>query len=182
TAVRESGTVFDWKTADALRRSMDLARQAVTEVRTLSHMLYPRLLEEAGLVEALRYFQGGFQERTGIKVYLDLPGKFRRLPPEAERTLFRVVQECLGNVQRHSHATQSWVSLRREPSQVVLEVRDNGQGMPPSAGTQSPGDSPRQGFGLRTLTERMKQLDGRLELESGPEGTRITATLPMPSQ
>ena len=177
TVVRESGTVFDWKTADALRHSLDLARQAVTEVRTLSHMLYPRLLEEAGVVEAIRYFQGGFQERTGIKVYLDLPGKFRRLPPVAERTLFRVVQECLGNVQRHSQASTAWVSLRREPFQVVLEVRDNGRGIQPAAG-----GTEGQGFGIRMLSERMRQLDGRLEVESSPTGTRISATLPVSTQ
>ncbi len=176
-AVRDSGTVFDWKTADALRRSVDLVRNAITEVRTLSHVLYPRLLEEAGVVEAIRYFQGGFQERTGIKVYLDLPGKFRRLPPDAERALFRVVQECLSNVQRHAEASSARVSLRREEFQVVLEVQDNGRGITLAVdGQREPG------FGIRTLAERMKQLDGKLEVYTGEDGTRVIATLPVSSQ
>ncbi len=100
-----------------------------------------------------------------------------RLTAEAERSLFRVVQESLANVQQHAAATTAWVSLRREPYQIVLEVRDNGHGFPETtseAGAES-------GFGIRMLAERMRQLSGRLDVQSAPSGTTVIASLPVSS-
>jgi PAS domain S-box-containing protein len=173
--VRDSGTVFDWRTSDALRASLDLVRKALKEARTLSHLLHPRLLEESGIVEAIRYYQNGFQERTGIRVILDAPGTFGRLSAEAERSLFRAVQESLANIHRHAEAATAWISLRAETDGIRLEVRDDGRGMHPGAATAS------GGVGIRSLMERMSQLGGWLEIlsDGAAKGTRVIATLPL---
>ncbi len=171
--VKDSGTVFDWRTSDAVRGSLDLVREAGKEARTLSYTMYPRLLEESGIAEALRYYTSGFQERAGIKVVLDAPSGLRRLAPEAERSLFRVVQESLTNIQRHAEASTALITLRIDSSSATLEIRDDGKGVPKDV-LASGG-----GTGIRGLTERMSHLGGRLEVRSDGNGTVITASLPL---
>ncbi len=173
STVRDSGTVFDWRTSDALRRSLDLAREAARQARAFSYILYPRLLEESGIAEAIRYYKSGFQDRTGIKVVLDEPGKFRRLSPEAERSLFRVVQESLTNVQRHAQAATAWITLRVDADNVTLEIRDDGRGMPKEVIAAG------GGMGIRGLSERISHLGGRLDMHSDGSGTCISVSLPV---
>ncbi|HTP60135.1 MAG TPA: PAS domain S-box protein, partial [Spirochaetia bacterium] len=171
--VKDSGTVFDWRTSDAVRSSLDLVRKADKEARTLSYTMYPRLLEESGIAEALRYYTSGFQERAGIKVVLDAPSGLPRLSPEAERSLFRVVQESLANIQHHSGATTAVITLRAGAGQATLQIRDDGRGIPRDVLAAG------GGTGIRGLAERMGHLGGRLEAASDGNGTVITATLPL---
>ena len=166
------------KTATALSDSEGLVQEMSTEVRTISYLLHPPLLDEKGLSSAIRWYVDGFIQRSKIKVDLDLPDDFRRLPRELETALFRVVQECLTNVHRHSGSSVAKIRVRHSGGQVLVEVADEGKGIPPekkyvmaSAGTH--------GVGVRGMTERLRQLGGSLEINSTGAGTVVSARLPV---
>ena len=167
------------KTATALTDSEALVQEMSQEVRTISHLLHPPLLDEAGLSSAVRWYVDGFAQRSKIKVDLDLPGDFGRLSPEFETAIFRVVQECLTNVHRHSGSSTAKIRLRHRDGQVLVEVNDKGKGIPPEkldamrlAGTP--------GVGIRGMRERLRQLGGTLEIESNDLGTVVQVRLPVP--
>lgn len=167
------------KIAEALNDSENLVRQMSTEVRTISHLLHPPLLDEAGLSSALRWYVNGFAQRSGIKVDLDLPDDFRRLPGEMETAIFRVVQESLTNIHRHSDSPAAKIVLRQHKCEILVKIEDNGKGIPAekleemaSAGTP--------GVGIRGMRERLRQLGGSLKIESGERGTLVTVLLPIP--
>ncbi len=143
--------------------------------------MYPSLLDGAGLVEALRWFGGNFSHRTGIKIVLDVSAKFERLSREAERSLFRVVQESLTNVHRHSGSTVVRIRLTEDAYAITLEVADDGKGIPEGVLEASTGTVAISGVGIRGMLERMRRLGGRLEIDSGAEGTTIRAILPASS-
>ncbi|MGA2766375.1 MAG: PAS domain S-box protein [Spirochaetia bacterium] len=176
--VRDSGIVFDWKTADALRESIDLAGNAAKEIRAVSRLMHPQLLEEAGLSEAIRWYLFDYTQQTGIKVALDAPIRFVRLRRDAERTLFRVVQEALANIQRHSGSRSASIRLREDGADIQLEVRDQGSGIPPGILDTSAGTVAISGVGIRGMVERMRELGGTLAITSSTAGTTVTATLP----
>lgn len=160
------------KSRQLLSDSIALALQAVKELRTQSFLLHPPLLDEKGLAVAARCFVEGFTERSGIAVELDLPAAFGRLPEACEAALFRVLQESLANVHRHSESRQAQIALRIAGSQVELTVRDFGRGCSPQAGRPA-------GVGLAGMRERLDQLGGTFSIESAEPGTRIVATLPL---
>jgi signal transduction histidine kinase len=166
------------KTASALTDSEGLVQQMSTEVRTISHLLHPPLLDEAGLSSALRWYVEGFAQRSGIRVDLDLPDDFGRLPSEAETAIFRVVQECLTNIHRHSESPIAKIRLRERDLLVLVEVEDEGKGIPVDkmeemASTGTPG------VGIRGMRERLRQLGGTLEIKSSGSGTRVVVRLPV---
>jgi len=166
---------LDAKARKALAESLKLAKQCAKEIRTVSYLLHPPLLEELGLASVLRWYAEGFSERSGIKVDLDIPVDLGRLPAEAEKALFRVVQESLTNIHLHSGSPVATVAITSGDSAYRLEVRDKGKGIPPEL--EKPGRG-RLGVGIAGMRERMMQLGGRLEVESGPKGTTVRATLP----
>jgi signal transduction histidine kinase len=152
-----------------------LLNQAITETRTISHLLHPPLLDEIGLESALSVYTDGFAKRSGISITLDVSSNLGRLDSDIETALFRVVQECLLNVHRHSNSATARVSLRRENEGVTLKVRDDGIGM---SHAQEP-DGTGLGVGLLGIRERLRQLDGSLQIVSGSgKGTAVIASIP----
>jgi PAS domain S-box-containing protein len=164
--------------AKALAENSSLLEQISTEIRTISHLLHPPLLDEVGLQSALQWYIDGFSERSKIRVDLKLPEDFGRLPRNLEITLFRVVQECLTNIHRHSGSSTAAIRVARSENEVRLEVRDAGKGIPVE--TQATLASGRlSGVGLRGMHERLRQLGGHLEVHSNGPGTLVMATLPI---
>jgi PAS domain S-box-containing protein len=157
-----------------LEDSTLMVTQVSKEIRTISHLLHPPLLDIAGISSAIRWYVDGFSERSRIKVYLDLPSDLGRLSTDVETALFRVVQECLTNVYRHSGSSSCSVTLTRHASGLQLTIRDFGHGMPqPVKGKIS------SGVGLRGMQERLLLLGGTLDIASNTSGTTVTASLPV---
>jgi PAS domain S-box-containing protein len=156
--------------AQQITASLGLIEELSRDLRTMSHLLHPPLLDEAGLHSAVRWYVEGFAERSKIKVDLHLDRAVGRLPAELETAIFRIVQECLTNIHRHSGSSSASIVITRDPHHVRIEVRDQGQGMPTP--------SPRAGVGIQGMRERVRLLGGQLEIESGNGGTRVTAVFP----
>jgi PAS domain S-box-containing protein len=158
----------------------NLAEECVKEVRTISYLLYPPMLEEMGLKSAIPWYLEGFSKRSGIKTSFEIPDDFRRMSRDAELVLFRVLQESLTNVQRHSGSSSAAVVITENGKQVALEVTDQGKGMPPAVLEQGGQDwMGSLGVGLRGMSERLRQLGGTLDLSSNESGTKVRATLPV---
>jgi signal transduction histidine kinase len=167
------------RTAATLTDSETLVQEMVTEVRTISHLLHPPLLDEAGLSSALRWYVDGFSQRSGIRVDLDMPDNFERLPVELETAIFRVVQECLTNIHRHSGSPTAKIRLRQRDHEVVVDIEDKGRGIPAHKLEQM-ASAGAPGVGVRGMQERLRQLGGKLEIESNSGGTRVKVRLPLP--
>ncbi len=168
------------RTAKAIKESLGLVKDLSNQLRTISHLLHPPLLDEVGLSSALRLFLEGFEERSKIKVALEIPHNFERLPQELETAIFRVVQECLTNIHRHSGSRVAAIRVAREGNEVKLEVRDQGKGMPAGPNGASRAHR-RMGVGIQGMHERITQLGGRFEIRSGKKGTTVVASVPVPS-
>jgi PAS domain S-box-containing protein len=148
-----------------------------TEIRTLSYLLHPPLLDEAGLESALRWYVEGFTERSRIRVELELPKEMERLPREIELALFRVVQESLTNVHRHSASPTAKISLTRLEDRVRVEISDRGKGIPEEK--QRNLTAAKAGVGVRGMQERVRQFGGTMEIVSSGEGTTVVVWLPL---
>ena len=157
-----------------------LVEDSVTEVRTISYLLYPPMLEELGLKSAISWYVDGFTKRSGIETTLEIPGDLGRLPRDAEMAVFRILQESLTNVHRHSASRTATVRLLLRDARLILKVSDQGKGIP-SANLEESGEdwTGALGVGLRGMHERMRQLGGKLELESTSTGTTIVAEVPI---
>lgn len=174
SALRKEATNLSPSLSAMLDDSNVMVGQVSKEIRTISHLLHPPLLDVAGLCSAIRWYVDGFAERSRIRIELDMPSDIGRLSNDAEIAVFRVVQECLTNVYRHSGGDTCVVKLSRENAQLRLEIRDNGRGMAKrTQGTVS------SGVGLRGMQERLRQLGGTLEINSSENGTGVTAMLPV---
>lgn len=160
---------------DALTESLRLANECSREIRTLSYLLHPPLLDEVGIVAALRWYADGFSERSAIAVEVDVPEDLGRLPQEVETTLFRVVQECLTNVHRHSGSPTATIRLALEGDALILEVGDQGRGFP--QGLERSDGPVALGVGIAGMRERVRQLGGEFEIASGEKGTTLRVTL-----
>jgi signal transduction histidine kinase len=159
-----------------------LADQALQEIRTTSYLLHPPMLDEAGFTSAAKWYVEGFAKRSGMKVRLDFAPEVERLPDTIETALFRVLQESLTNVHRHSGTSEVDVRFWREAQTVILEVRDYGRGIPEellSRWGQAVLDS---GVGVAGMRERLSELKGDLEIAPADPGTRLRAIVPLFSQ
>jgi PAS domain S-box-containing protein len=163
----------------SLEKARSLTQQMSREIRTLSYLLHPPLLDDLGLVSALREYAQGFSERSAIDTQLYVLSQFQRLPQVVELALFRIVQESLANIQRHSGSSSARIRLRQEGAVVTLEVADFGRGMTLGAPGVADGDKARLGVGIPGMRERVSQLGGRLDIVSGPRGTTVRATIPI---
>jgi PAS domain S-box-containing protein len=155
-----------------------LVEQASTEIRTISYLFHPPLLDEMGLDSALRWYIDGFAERSKISAALELPENWERLPQDYELCLFRIAQECLTNIHRHSASSTARLKLVRSSGEIRLEVGDDGKGLDPETQLKiASGET--VGVGLRGMRERVRQLGGNLEIRSNGDGTVVTATVPI---
>jgi PAS domain S-box-containing protein len=164
--------------AKAIKESLDLIDGLSRELRTISHLLHPPLLDEVGLSSALRVFLEGFTERSKIDVSVDIPQDFGRLPQDLETAVFRIVQECLTNIHRHSGSPVAKVRITRRDGQVRVEVVDRGRGIPPEK-QKAMESGAKLGVGMRGMRERIRQLGGSLDVTSGSNGTVVVARLPI---
>ena len=169
---------LDERGRNAVVESKELIDSSLKEVRTLSHLLHPPMLDDVGLVAAIRWFANGFSERSSIQVALNLPGDLPRLATELETTIFRVVQESLTNVHRHSGSATASVRLQREDDRLHLFVVDQGRGIPMEQ-LSFRQDNATLGVGLLGMRERLRQLRGELEITSGSQGTSIHVIIPL---
>ena len=166
------------RVAEALSENIAIVKQISAELRTLSYLLHPPLLDEMGLESALRWYVDGFGQRSSIKVNLQLPGKLERLPRNLEIAIFRVVQECLTNIHLHSESPTATIRLSRAPGKIILEVQDEGKGIAPDK-LSKVSSSGLSGLGLRGMRERIKDFQGDMEIVSHEKGTQIKVIVPL---
>ena len=160
-----------------VQSSLELIDELSKELRTMSYLLHPPLLDEAGLPSAIRWYVEGFAERSEIQVSLDVAPDLGRLSSDLETTIFRIVQECLTNIHRHSGSATASIRVKRAGHNVKVEISDHGKGMPASVyGTSSA--FTKLGVGIQGMRERVRQLLGEFEIVSGSDGTSVTAILP----
>jgi signal transduction histidine kinase len=161
-----------------LRDARALVDRSISDTRTLSHLLHPPLLDEAGFISAAKWYVEGFGQRSGIRAELDLPSHIHRLPRRTEVALFRILQEALTNVHRHSGSRAVNVCVTADNVAVILTVKDFGVGVPREVLDRF-WKTGSVGVGLAGIRERLKELGGCLEIESNPEGTILKATIPV---
>jgi signal transduction histidine kinase len=175
TPLEEQARSMNSNFVQGIRQSIDLVEQLSKELRTVSYLLHPPLLDEAGLPSALRWYVEGFAERSKIDVQLEVATDTGRFPSDMEMTMFRIVQECLTNIHRHSGSSRASICLSRSAEEVCLQIRDNGQGMASSNKGRSGQKPARTGVGIQGMCERVKQLGGHFEIQSNENGTTVTA-------
>jgi signal transduction histidine kinase len=169
----------DKRTCDELSGIARLADEALQEIRTTSYLLHPPMLDEAGFVSAAQWYAEGFAKRSGMKVRIDFMPEIQRLPATVELALFRVLQEGLTNVHRHSGTSEVDIHFRLEAHAVILELRDYGRGMPTEWSSRLGQPVHASGVGLAGMRERLNELKGGLEIELAEPGTRLRAIVPV---
>ena len=171
-SLRDSGGVTG--TQALMEESIRLVETCTSELRTISYLLHPPLLEELGLRRTLRGYVDGFSRRSGIAVILATEGELEQLGFDVELAVFRIVQECLSNVHRHSHSATASIQLSRSDQLLTLEIADHGRGLRPGADSA--------GVGIAAMRERVRLLKGHMEIRTGASGTTIAIRLPLPAE
>jgi PAS domain S-box-containing protein len=163
--------------AKGIQEANKMVQHLSQEIRTTSYLLHPPMLDECGVSSALKWYVQGLAERGGLAIDLNLPDDFGRLPSEMELLIFRLVQECVTNIHRHSESTTAQIRIQREGSNVHVEIEDQGRGISPArlAEIQSHGT----GVGIRGMRERVRHFRGDLVIESNSSGTKVYANLPL---
>jgi signal transduction histidine kinase len=184
-AIAMNGAVVDAEShklspnaAKRLLENATMVEEASKQIRTISHLLHPPLLDEAGLASALHWYVEGFSERSRIDARLDIPQSFAGLSKEMELSVFRVVQECLTNIHRHASSPTAAIRIAQDDACLRVEIEDAGKGIPPEKRSAFKA-SDRTGVGLRGMRERLRLLGGTLHIQSNHRGTRVTAILPV---
>jgi PAS domain S-box-containing protein len=163
--------------ASEAENTQELVQQLHREIRTTSYLLHPPLLDESGLASALSWYIQGVSERSGIDIALNIPEDFGRLPRDMELVVFRLVQECLTNIHRHSGSKSATIKAKRDAEQVIVEVRDQGKGITPERLAEI--QSQNSGVGIRGMRERLRQFRGEMSIHSNGSGTTILVTIPI---
>jgi len=177
--VNESANALDGPAQKALNECLEIGEQCIRELRTFSYLLHPPVLDDMGLASALKWYVEGFVHRSKIEVALDMDAGLGRLNRDLELTLFRVVQESLTNIHRHSGSRSAMIRIVRQPGEVLLQVRDYGCGMRPvSAGDHTVVHA---GVGIAGMRERVRQVGGSLRIQSRPGRTDVEVRAPIPS-
>ena len=181
-AARNAAQNFPALVVRKLEEASEITKVCIKEVRTISHLLHPPLLEELGLASAVRWYVEGFSGRSGIRVQMELPEELGRLVDDVELVLFRVLQESLTNIHRHSGSRTATIRISVDSQYASLEVQDQGKGKSKSSGNGNPNvsaDGFRPGIGITGMRERVKDLSGVLTVASDESGTRIKAVIPL---
>jgi signal transduction histidine kinase len=165
------------KAARCVAENAAMVREINQQIRTISHLLHPPLLDVAGIASALRCYVEEFSKRSDIKVKLDIPPDLGRLSEELELSIFRVVQEYLTNVHRHARSPTAGIRIAQDGSHLTVEIEDADKGIPPEELALA--SSGQAGVGFRGMRERLRQLGGTLEIQSSGTGTQVTALLPV---
>ncbi|HEV7767615.1 MAG TPA: PAS domain S-box protein, partial [Thermoanaerobaculia bacterium] len=176
--IARSPAASDAAISEPLEESVALTELSIAEIRTLSYVLHPPMIEEAGLLPALRWYAQGFEERSGIKVTVDLPEQLEPLPIELATTLFRIVQEALSNAQRHSGSANAAIRIEQQSAGLHLEIEDTGRGMPQSL-RQEDTLLLASGVGIAGMRERVLEHGGELHIQSRDSGTVVSVTIPL---
>jgi PAS domain S-box-containing protein len=180
SAIKTASANADPRIHNLASEAKEFSDALTREIRTLSYLLHPPLLDEVGLESAIRWYVDGFSERSNIKVELELPKGSERLPREIELVLFRVVQESLTNVHRHSGSSTARIGLTRSQNHLQIEIVDRGKGIPVEKHRKL--SAARFGVGVRGMEERLRQFGGTLQIDSSSKGTTVTARLPIESK
>jgi PAS domain S-box-containing protein len=179
SVVNQSDAVFDTRAERAMAESLALTDECLREIRTLAYLLHPPELDELGLPSALSHYVNGFAQRSGIAVELELSPDLGRLPPERETALFRIVQESLSNIHRHSGSPTARIKVFRSAAGVAMEVHDEGHGMSGNALNRNSMSLATAGVGIAGMRERVRQLGGQLDIHSTEDGTTLKVFLPL---
>jgi signal transduction histidine kinase len=177
--ISSEGDKLTERARNAVSDNVSMVDEIVRNIRTISHLLHPPLLDEAGLASALAWYVDEFGQRSGIKVSFECSPAIGRLSSDMEIAIFRIVQESLGNVLRHSQSPTAFVGLDVGDRGITLRIRDEGVGIAVER-QQELQTGNRAGVGLRGMGERVSQLGGTLEVSSDPQGTEIAVVLPRP--
>ena len=169
----------DAEVATNIAEAQATVQQLTQEIRTASYLLHPPLLDETGLAAALKWYVDGLEQRSGLKISLILPERLERFPRDAELAMFRVVQECLANIHRHSGSKTAAIHVGFSDGNISVEIKDHGKGM--SVEKLSEVQSNAAGVGIRGMRERVRQLGGQINIQSDSSGTTVTVSLPPPS-
>lgn len=175
--VEQNSKVFGTELNKTLSDCSSLIRNISDEIRTLSYLLHPPLLDECGLESALQMYFRGINRREGLDVEFEMPRRFPRLSEEAELAIFRIVQASLTNIYLHSGSSKAWVKIKYIPDGLAVAIRDHGRGIPSGVLERSSAGRG-AGVGILGMKERLKQLGGRLEIDTGHFGTQVTAIIP----
>jgi PAS domain S-box-containing protein len=175
--IETTDAVLSTTQRSALTEAISLLERSMREIRVISHLLHPPLLDEIGLQAVVPWYLNSFSERSGIQIDLDMPSDIAKLPDQVELAVFRVLQECLTNVHRHSGSKVARVKILPEDGNVILEVGDSGHGV-----SSRDGSDPVMGVGITGMRERVRELGGQFEVRSTTEGTTVRAVLPIGEQ
>lgn len=167
---------------ELLETCVGLAQQGIDETRTLSYLLHPPLLDEFGFASAAKWYIDGFVKRSKIDVQFDIAKQFDRMPEEIELTLFRILQESLTNIHRHSGSSTAEIIAERSPTQVILRIIDHGKGISTEILEKFRRTRGGVGVGLAGMRERVEELGGTLEIRSGEQLTALEVAIPLPEQ
>jgi PAS domain S-box-containing protein len=176
--IEDEATRNPTRLSQTLKEVRDLIEGLTREIRTTSYLLHPPMLDELGLSSALGWYLEGLQQRSGLSIELNIPPDFGRLAPEVELAIFRLVQECLTNIHRHSGSKTAVIRITREPDKIYAEVQDHGKGMSPERFAEVQSQGAGVGVGIRGMRERVRQAHGELTVDSNSLGTTITAIFP----
>jgi signal transduction histidine kinase len=168
--------------ATRISDSAEMAQRCLSEVRTMSYLLHPPLLDEMGLTSALAWYADGFAQRSGIRIELDIPKDLGRLPSDTETALFRVVQQGLANIHRHSGSLMARICVKLDAENVTVEICDEGRGIQPEMLNGFLSDTQFVGMGMAGMRERITGIGGQFDIRSGEKGTTIEVTLPLPRE
>jgi two-component system NarL family sensor kinase len=164
--------------SERIKDAQDLVQNLTQEIRTTSYLLHPPMLDESGLSSALRWYTEGLAERSGLSIELNIPVNLLRLAPEVELAIFRLVQECLTNIHRHSGSKTAVIRIACEADKIFVQVQDHGKGMSQERFAEVQSQAVGVGVGIRGMRERVRQSHGELIVDSNALGTKITAIFP----